>query len=153
MVLDYYRHLHKVFPKKDQNDAYKIIQKGLQETPRASNEVILARLVGYFKFQAADGEEFDLKEKFLTSTINPNQTDQSFVSLYNQYASILSIVEPGRFDDQKCTDATKTQFNRALRKCSATPIVQALRAMVNSPEWYDNTNSLLDGQSTTTNDV
>ena len=143
---DYYRHLHKVFPKKDRNDAFKIIKSGLAVKPALTNNEILARLVEHFKFQAADGEEFDLKEKFLTSSINPNQADQSFIMLYNQYASILSITEPGVFDEKKCTDATKTQFNRALRKCQVSPIVQSLRAMINSPEWFNNTNSLIDGQ-------
>jgi len=98
---DYYRHLHKVFPKRDQNDAYKIIKTGLAESPRLANEQILARLVQHFKFQAADGEEFDLKEKFLTSTINPNHADQSFIALYNQLASILSITKPGIFNDKE----------------------------------------------------
>ena len=145
---DYYRHLHKVFPKKDRNDAFKIIKSGLAEVPVLTNNEILAKLVKHFKFQAADGEEFDLKEKFLTSSINPNQADQSFMQLYNQYASILSITEPGTFDDKKCTAATKTQFNRALTKCAVSPIVQSLRAIVNSPEWFNNTNSLIDGQQT-----
>ena len=94
---DYTRYLHKIFDsKKDQNEAYKIIQAA---SSHDSLEEVVKRLVDHFRIHS-QSEIFDLQEKFLAYKINVQKSDESFQSIFNLQSSILHLNDD--YEESSC---------------------------------------------------